>query len=124
MREICTSGSGGGGALPGSPYLYSERHAVGCYKRVGPPFARMTMLSGPVHYFQVLHTAEVFRVIRDKCYFEGDRVRCYECVELADWQAALGQLARQLTKLCRADFVEGHDCDVLRKCIDELMESR
>ena len=34
MREICTSGSEGGGALTGSPYLYNERHAVGCYKEL------------------------------------------------------------------------------------------
>ena len=27
MREICTSGSEGGGALTGSPYLYSRRDA-------------------------------------------------------------------------------------------------
>src|SRR6266540_7028205 len=31
MREICTSGSEGGGALTGSPYPYSERPLVGCY---------------------------------------------------------------------------------------------
>ena len=35
MREICKSGSEGGGALTGSPYLYSERPLVGCYAELG-----------------------------------------------------------------------------------------
>ncbi len=34
MREICTSGSEGGGALTGSPYLYNERPRL--LRRVGP----------------------------------------------------------------------------------------
>lgn len=38
MREICTSGSEGGGALTGSPYLYSKRHVVGCCEELAARF--------------------------------------------------------------------------------------
>lgn len=34
MREICTSGSEGGGALIGSPYLYNERPLVGSWQEL------------------------------------------------------------------------------------------
>ena len=35
MREICKSGSEGGGALTGSPYPYNEWAAVGFWQELG-----------------------------------------------------------------------------------------
>ena len=49
-------------------------------------------------------------------------MRCYEGIELTDWHTVVGQLARELPEVCRANGVEGHYSYVFGKCIDELME--